>query len=150
MKRNSFKEFLNEYKKREENKIIVGLKDMERQMNDLKPIVDEYYKIQRDYNLKKKEYDKQKKWENLVKLKRETSYVECTYPEMGTESSNGSVFFEDDQQANNLLNALRSNASYYYAYIIEWSGKGKYIVEPDWKYDHDGEIVYTATIKKDN
>lgn len=149
MKKGSFKIFLDEYKKKEENKVIMGLKDLERQMEDLKPVVDEYYTLQREYNIKKKKYEKQKKMEEFFRLKRETKYVECTYPEMGTESSNGSAYFKNENEANNLLTALRHNSSYYYAYILEWSGKGDYIVEPDWKYDHDGEIVYTATIKKE-
>ena len=67
---------------------------------------------------------------------------------MGCSGEDGSAFFKDEEQANSLIQALRSNSNYYYAYILEWKGEGEYIVEPDWKYDHDGETVYTAYFKK--
>ena len=145
----SFKDFLQEYKDKEENKLVCGLKDMERILEELQPVVDEYYEIQRKYNIKKSAFDKIKKGERLSNAKRECSFVDCTYPDMGCEAENGSATFSSKHQAETLINALRDNSNYYYAYLLEWQGVGKYKVVPQWKYDHDNEIVYTARFIKE-
>jgi len=67
---------------------------------------------------------------------------------MGCEGKNGSVYFKTKDQAEKLLSLLRKNSSYYYAYILKWNDLGEYIVKPEWDYDHDGEIIYTAKIEK--
>ena len=146
----NFENFLEEFKKEKDNEKIMKLKEIEDKISELKPFVDKYYELNNEYNQKKKSFDKQKKYEELFRLKRETKYNECEYPSMGCEESNGSVEFKSKKQAESLLNALRSNSNYYYSYILKWDGVGQYIIKPDWKYDHDKEIVYTATIKKED
>lgn len=144
----SFKEFLKEYKEKEKSKELKSLNEMENYMSELKPIVDEYYSVLYKYNVKKKQFDQQKQYEDLINIQRETDYVSCTYPSIGEESKTGSVCFKDKDQADKLINSLRNNASYYSSYILEWSGSGIYLIHPEWRYDHDGEIIYTARIKK--
>ena len=145
----SFKDFLNEYKQKEENKIVRGLNDLKKKLDDMKPIVDEYYEIQREYNQKMKTFEQNKKREELLQLKIECQFEECEYPSMGVSGFNGEANFKTKEQADNLINALRNNANYYHAYILKWSGPGKYLVVPDWKYDHDSEVVYTAQFIKE-
>ena len=79
----------------------------------------------------------------------ETKFVECEYPLMGVEASNGIAHFEDQDQADELLIHLRKDASYYYAYVLEWKGPGSYIVKPEYRYDHDNEVIYTARFVKE-
>ena len=145
----SFKEFLQEYKEKEENKLICGLKDMERILEEMKPVVDEYYALYNKYSEKKKVFEKMKKQETLSTLIKECKFRECEYPSMGYSAEDGEATFESKNQAESLIRALRADASYYYAYILEWSGVGKYKVVPDWKYDHDSEVVYTAKFIKE-
>ena len=145
-----FKEFLKDYKEKEENKLICGLKDMERMLEEMKPVVDEYYALQRKYHKKKKIFEEMKKQENLSTLIKECKYRECEYPDMGYSAEDGEATFESKNQGESLIRALRAKASYYYAYVLEWNGVGKYKVVPSWKYDHDSEVVYTATFVKDD
>lgn len=67
---------------------------------------------------------------------------------MGYAGRNGSAEFTSQEQAEALTKALSAEASYYYVYILEWSGSGKYSVVPDYKYDHDGQTIYTANFVK--
>lgn len=145
----SFKEFVNEERKKRDEKIITELEELQNEMDELKPKVDKYYELSRIHNQKHKEFEKMKKRENLSRLVVDTEYEECEYAEMGSVASDGSAIFKDKEQAESLLFALRNNSNYYYAYVLKWNGEGNYIVKPDWKYDHDGDIVYTATFIKE-
>lgn len=58
------------------------------------------------------------------------------------------VFFKSKEQAEALTKSLNDFSGYYAQYILEWDGSGEYIVDPGYRYDHDGDIVYFATFKK--
>lgn len=86
----------------------------------------------------------------LFKLILATGYIEPTYPAMGHELEDGYAHFDSQGQAEDLIAALRKNNNYYiYGYVLKWSGEGKYKVEPTYHYDHDGEIIFTATFIKE-
>jgi len=121
---------------------------LEKALKELEDMKDEYYIIFHILEPRRKQAAEQKKRDILNKMINETKYVECEYPSMGFMGEDGHCTLENKKQADALLKALKDNTTYYYAYILEWNGKGEYIVEPSYNYDHDNEIVYTATIKK--
>jgi hypothetical protein len=118
------------------------------EMQELEPARAKYYEISgRVYELKK-ELDLRSKAHAKSTVIYNTSYQEPEYPEMGTPGRNGSANFETEELANELIKALVWT-NYYHGYRLEWSGPGAYVVEPSYEYDHDHEIIYTATFKKE-
>ena len=81
-------------------------------------------------------------------LIRKTDYEEPEYPDMGVQGCNGSAVFGDEKTAKELVTLLRDR-TYYYGYLLEWSGPGRYTVVPSYKHDHDNEVIYTATFQKE-
>lgn len=107
-----------------------------------------YYELSRlTYDLQKK-LDEKEKILTLRRLSQQTSFEECQYPSMGEVGYEGVAYFLTEQVANDLIKALRTDSSYYYAYVLEWNGAGKYRVLPEFRIDHDREIVYTARFVK--
>jgi hypothetical protein len=118
------------------------------QMAELEPARNKYQelsfergKLQEEYNEKTYRYD-------LLVLKMKTKYHEPEYPYMGGVAENGSANFDNQEDAEKLVKLLRQR-SYTYGYLLVWDGPGEYVVEPDYKYDHDGDVIYTATFKKE-
>jgi len=146
----TFSEFLKNERKKRDDKLISEIDDLKEKIDKIKPIVDEYYELSRIYNQKKKDFDNLKEKETFFRLKKDTKYEECEFPKMGKMGFNGSVKFQNQEQAELLLESLRKDSNYRYAYILKWEGNGEYIIEPDWKYDRDGEILYTATFVRSN
>ena len=95
-----------------------------------------------------KKHKKQDLHNELWKLKEKCKWETCGFPSMGSASYNGSVEFENKDQAEKLLELLRENSSYYYTYTLDYDDPGKYNVIPYWRTDHDNEPVYTADITK--
>ncbi len=122
--------------------------DLEARLKELEPLKNEYYEIYHILEPRWKIAATTKKRAEYNAIVAETKYVEPDYPSMGFPGVAGSAIFTGKRQANKLLGILNKNTSYYYVYVLEWDGKGEYIVEPHYKYDHDNEIVYTAIIKK--
>lgn len=94
--------------------------------------------------------------EKYLRLCKEVEYTEPSYPqfdydkdEMGEEDSPGSCFFSSETQAKEFINAIVSQSSYYYGHTLKWSGEGRYKINPSWKYDCSGEIIYTATYARE-
>jgi len=85
---------------------------------------------------------------SLRDLCRLAEFVEPEYPSMGYPSENGYARFKCRDIADDLIEALIKNSSYFYAHVLEWEGRGYYDVVPTWKDDHDGQVIYTATFKK--
>lgn len=77
-----------------------------------------------------------------------TDFQECTYPGMGRLGENGSCYLINEEVGKTLVNILKER-SYTYGYVLKYSGPGEYIVEPSYSHDHDRDIIYTATIKKE-
>lgn len=84
----------------------------------------------------------------LSNIQWRTKYREPEYPSVGYSSRNGYCHLQDKEQAEKLLNCLRSNTGYHHAYILEWTEPGHYNVVPDYKHDHDNDLIYTATIER--
>lgn len=93
----------------------------------------------------------------LAELQKLTNYEEPVYPEISYESGdaeevsegeNGSCILESPAVAEELINILVSQ-SYYYGHNFKWQGPGKYRIIPTWSWDHDGEVIYTATYEKE-
>lgn len=89
-------------------------------------------------------------------LSKETEYLEPVYSEfnydtdeMEDEETPGSCIFTSEEQANDFITSIRNQSSYYYAHVLKWTGTGKYIITPSWKYDCSGEVIYTATYSKE-
>ena len=76
------------------------------------------------------------------------SYKEPYYPSMGVEGSNGYATFNDFKDAESLISANIETYGYGKTFVLEWNGPGNYVVEPEYGYDHDGDVVYTATFRK--
>lgn len=120
------------------------------QMAELRPSVDLYHKLSHQHGKLVQALYKRLKQNNLSKLKLNTIYMPCEYPDMGVVGEDGSATFTDEDQAKDLIMALRDNTDYYRRYTLEWSGAGDYLVKPDYTTDHDGETIYTATFIKKN
>lgn len=118
-------------------------------VDGLKPAYERYKEASSKLNDLKKEYSRIYLTERFNTLLQETEYREPDYPSVGQVASNGYALLSSKEQAEELQNHLRSNGSYYYGYKIEWAGPGPYKVVPSYKYDHDGEIIYSATFIKD-
>lgn len=63
-------------------------------------------------------------------------------------AKNGSATFTNKKQTEDLC--INLSHSYYYAYIVEWSGEGKYDLIPTYSPDHDNELIYTGEFTKKN
>ena len=47
----------------------------------------------------------------------------------------------------NLFSLIYKN--YYFAPKLKWEGMGHYIIIPEYKYDHDGDTIYTDIYQKE-
>lgn len=121
--------------------------EIDSQMSELKAGVDLYYTLSRKHTVLHKEHKIKAYNAELRRLDLMTNYTPPRYPEMGIEGELGSASFKNKEQAERLVELLRQ-PSYYHGYKLVWDGPGDYIVEPDYKYDHDGETVWLATFKK--
>jgi len=132
-------------------------------LNDLKEKIDKltakmdvlesarktYYELSFERDRLNEEYREKLYKHDLFVLKIKTKYKEPTYPEMGSLSENGSASFDNKEEADKLVKMLREK-SYTYGYVLVWDGPGEYVIEPSYKYDHDNDIIYTATFKRIN
>jgi hypothetical protein len=83
----------------------------------------------------------------LEELLKSTNYIEPVYPDMGISGENGSCIFSSKEEAEALISIL-INQSYYYGHKLKYTGPGKYIIKPDYSFDHDGEVIYTAVYER--
>lgn len=121
----------------------VTLETLEARLEELRPAKEEYMRIWHEvYKLR----DEKKKQDGLNLIEK-TKYIEPEYPDMGVSERNGSARFESEEQATQLQKVLASG-SYYFGYEIDWSGPGNYVVVPSYSYDHDNEVIYTATFER--
>lgn len=128
------------------------LDKMKAELDELRPqheaISSRYYELSRAYTKACEAKAEREKRNRLWKLESKCSYEEPEYPSMGSPGRNGSARFTDQAEAEELVTLLRSRVRYYKAYVLKWNGPGNYDVIPDWRYDHDREVVYTATFEK--
>lgn len=106
-----------------------------------------YFELSRKHTKLIEEINERKKRSRQSTLEWKCRYEEPTYPRMGESGSNGTAYFTDQAEAEELI-ALLCSRSYYYGYDFKWQGPGHYDVIPDWKYDHDREVIYTAIFQK--
>lgn len=125
-----------------------NLRKYDRELDKLKSTVDKYYKILQKANKLRESIKDRERNQVFLKLVAETSYVEPSYPSMGEEGVSGVATLKTEEQAQKLIKLLASTAGYYYGYSLDWNGPGKYDVIPSWRYDHDGDVIYTGTFKK--
>ena len=110
---------------------------------------DKYFEVTFAIEKLEKSVREREREESLRRIKRETAYIECEYPEMGVPGSNGSALFTSKHMADLLIDSLRSNAwGYGHFYDLEWDGVGRYDVIPSHDRDRDGDDTYTATFKR--
>lgn len=124
------------------------IKELRAEMDALEPARARYYELSTKAHELNKEMTARKYASNLSAAIFKCSYQEPEYPRMGESGRNGSVFFKTKEDAEELITLLQRG--YTYGYRLNWSVPGLYVVEPDWKYDHDGDVIYTATFTKDN
>lgn len=124
------------------------LADIKAEMATLEAARDRYFVLSRQAYELSETIRKRSNSNNLSKLTIKTWFEECEYPSMGQAAKNGYANFKDEETANALIAALRTQSSYYYAYVLHWEGPGHYDVVPDYHRDYDGETVYTANFVK--
>jgi hypothetical protein len=117
------------------------------QMGELKTAVDRYHTLSHKHSALSKEHKTKAYNAELRRLEFTTNYTPPKYPEMGVEGELGSATFKNEEDAKKLVDLLRQ-PSYYHGYKLVWDGPGDYNVEPDYKHDHDGEVIWLATFKK--
>lgn len=117
------------------------LKEYEKLVEEQKALRSERFKLAKLIN-------ERKQTETRERLEKETSFKECQYPAMGVDEREGRATFKDHDQADALIESLRAVGSYYYAYVLHWDGPGEYRVVPEWQYDHDRDVIYTANFVK--
>jgi len=145
----NFQEFLEEFKNKKLSEKREELKRLEAERDTYEEARSKYYQLT-DKIYKLAEHIKEQENSNsLGNLSFRANYVACEYPRMGHSGENGSAEFDTQDLADKLIAILNNTSSYYYAHKVVWSGPGKYIVKPSYKYDHDHEIIYTATFEKD-
>ncbi len=129
--------------KKLKTKSVKWLKAREKRLEALS---EEHYIIGKILHKFYEENDRKEKNKIQFDLINKTEYMEPSYPGMGCTASNGSAIFQNKEQAKALVESLQ--ISYTYGYVLEWDGRGEYRVEPSYHYDHDRDVVYTATFKK--
>jgi hypothetical protein len=112
----------------------------------LLPAVSKYNELNRRRSVLTQQKSKDDAEALYDKLISATMYTEPTYPAMGEAGAPGYAYFASEEQAKELVKVLTT--SYYYAYVVVWGGPGDYRVDPTYKYDHDSEVIYTATFVK--
>jgi hypothetical protein len=131
-----------------ETELKAKIAELNEEMEQLEPARAKYYKLSHERSKLVDELQYLEKRSKLRKAEMRTNYIPCEYPSIGIAGANGSATFASEEQMDNLVAALNSNSSYYNHYKGIWSEPGDYIMEPDYRRDHDGDIVYTATFKK--
>ena len=122
------------------------IKELQKEVEALKVVADRYNVL--IYQLRKLEREEQAYQSNALKTKllADTQFTEPTYPSIGCCEENGFATFESEDQAKTLIDVLKS---YYYGYVLKWSGRGRYLAIPSYRSDHDGDTVYTCTFEKE-
>jgi hypothetical protein len=143
----SLKEKL-EAKKLELQKRDELIDSLKAEMDTLKPSVDRYFEVSRQHGKLVEERRKDDERKKRMKAIWDASYEAPEYPSMGVAGSNGSATFKTEEQAKELVQLLVWGGSYTYGYELKWDGPGDYVVEPDYKYDHDRDVIYTAKFRK--
>jgi len=121
---------------------------LSKEMDELKPMMSRYYEASHEYYELCKRRDEQKKWADRNRLSIMCQYQEPEYPYVGQSGEDGSAYFHNQQDAEDLIKALRASSSYGKGYVLKWSEPGRYVVEPSYRYDHDRDMVYTATFRR--
>lgn len=88
------------------------------------------------------------KIERLAAITKKTEYREPEYPSVGVLARSGTCVLNNEAEATELLEALQDKGSYYYGYTMNFTKAGRYLAIPDWKEDHDGDIVYTTLFER--
>lgn len=117
------------------------------EMDLLRSAVDQYHHLSFEHSKLAEKILKEDREDTLNQLISETKFIECKYPSIGWPGEIGVAEFVSEDQAQALIAILKSS-DYTYGYILKWDGPGQYIVDPDFDYDHDGDVIYTATFVK--
>lgn len=124
------------------------LQQLKNELETLRSSYDRYCKVNTEiYSLEFKIKQREDS-DRLFILSFKTLFTECEYPSMGTPGCDGGAVFDSEEEARDLIKQLRTNSTYSKAYRLVWSGPGEYRVIPDYDYDHDGDIIYSATFIK--
>lgn len=124
------------------------LEILRKEMAELEPARARYYDLSFEASKLAEEVSKTEKQRKLNALEEATNFENCDFYNTNLYPRNGQATFENEDQAVDLCMAL-SEGSYYKAYHVEdWKGPGLYVLEPEWKYDHDRERVYSGVFKK--
>ena len=126
------------------------MEKLREERDSLKKSYDRYFQVSSELQKLSEKQAQEEKRSKYYSIARKCRYVEAENPRMGSPGENGFAFFESKADADDFIEALRKfNDWYGQGYVLEWSGPGEYTVEPSYKYDCDGDVVYTATFKKD-
>lgn len=131
------------------DKELEHIEALSKEKSTLQSSVDRFFEISHalDKLQKKKResdaIDRLNKYEDLCK------YVAPEFPSMGYAAENGYAVFEKWSDALDLVKVLNEFTNYYVSYVLDWQGPGNYVIVPTWAYDHDKDIVHTATFKKE-
>lgn len=132
------------------DKELEKIEELKKQKLNLKAAYDLYNLVDRDLSNLNRRLKEQKEYEEYHKIIKDCEYRGPEYARMGSSPENGYAYFKSQEQAKLLVKTLAHGyeRSYAFGYELEWEGPGPYKVEPSWSYDHDRDVVYTATFKK--
>jgi len=121
---------------------------LKKEMKELEPAKDRYFELSFEAGKLSKQITQYEKESRLNRLEYETKFKNCEFHGMGSVAENGEATFENEEQAVNLCMAL-SEGNYHKAYHVkDWKGPGRYDCVPQWKYDHDRDVIYSGVFVK--
>jgi len=122
---------------------------IKKEREELKEYVDRDRNLSYELSDLEKTLYKNKKKQGLSRIKNLTNFKDCEFPSMGYYGVNGSCNVENEEQLKELCKQLNLSIGYgKYYYYKKYEGSGDYLLIPDWKYDHDGDIVYKGEFIK--
>lgn len=116
------------------------LKEIQLEMQSLEEAKDKYFKLANEKSKLEKEIYQAEKAYRKDELKKKLNFKDCQFAEMGVIPIEGSAYFYSEIEAKEFCQLISDR--YYKIYFVkDWLGEGEYILKPDYKYDHDSEIV---------
>lgn len=116
------------------------LKEIQLEMQSLEEAKDRYFNLANEKSKLEKEIYRAEKTYRKDELELKFNFKDCQFAGMGIVPIEGSAYFYDEAEAKEFCQLISDR--YYKIYFIkDWKGEGEYILKPDYKYDHDGELI---------
>lgn len=122
---------------------------LEDRKKELEPLRDECHSITNELDRRRRDALEKERISAFNQIAYKTKYVAPEYPDMGVVAVNGSCELKNKEDAQKLTDVLKRKSSWCYSYSLRWDGPGKYIIIPETRRDHNYDISYHASFRKE-